>query len=776
MPIPHQILSVLRERLTRWPRLGLVLGGLALLLVVAGVAVWRLHAPALPPPTTSSEEPRIPARFVDEQRCQACHASQVKDWQGSHHQRALQPADSASILGDFADASFKDAGGSRRFFRRDQQFWVNVPLPDGHSTDYQVAYSIGVEPFQQYLLALPDGRLQALDVAWDSQQQRWFQPDPQQALPAGGQSHWTRADSANATCLDCHTTGLQRGFDASQGRYDSHWAVDGVGCQACHGPASGHLAWAASPDNRPSKGFNAPLGPSSSAPEQVERCARCHAPRTPLGDGQGFSAHLLDDYLPSLLTRELYQIDGKINGEAYEWGSFTQSAMFASGVACSDCHQPHSGELRGSGNGVCLQCHAPNARLPADIDGRNLKTLDYDSPAHTHHAPGSAGAQCTACHMPGKYYHGVDYRHDHSFSLPDPLHAQRIGTPDACQGCHRDTASRVAEQFRLWYARPAASPPSASAPPRFDEALLKARQGLPGASRALHLLLASPSLPAIQRATLLEELRDYPSPGSQDLAAKALAASDPLVRRAAVRAVGALAPAYQQVSLLTPLLQDPIRAVRLAATRELLRLPAPQRASLPPTLEHGVAEYEATYQAQADQPRANLSLARLYQALGRDAEAEAALRAALTRDPDYLPALSGLAQWLDHHQRGPQALELLRDALKRQPQAASLHYALGRLLQRQASAEALRELQEAVRLAPFDARARMNLAMALHDAGQNDAARHELDTLVQQQPANREARLLLVGYLRETGQMQQVQQLLAELEQLNPDDPVLHGE
>ena len=41
--------------------------------------------------------------------------------------------------------------------------------------EFEVAYTIGVDPLQQYLVAFPDGRLQALHVAWDARpaRSRW---------------------------------------------------------------------------------------------------------------------------------------------------------------------------------------------------------------------------------------------------------------------------------------------------------------------------------------------------------------------------------------------------------------------------------------------------------------------------------------------------------------------------------------------------------------------------------------------------------------------------
>ena len=108
--------------------------------------------------------------------------------------------------------------------------------------------------------------------------------------------------------------------------------------------------------------------------------------------------------------------------------------MYARGVRCSDCHDPHALELRAEGNAVCTQCHSPagNERFPT------LRKALYDDPAHTFHAPGSEGAACRSCHMPERTYMGVDRRRDHGFRVPRPDLAAATGAPDVCTSCHAD--------------------------------------------------------------------------------------------------------------------------------------------------------------------------------------------------------------------------------------------------------------------------------------------------------------------------------------------------
>ncbi|WP_312152159.1 tetratricopeptide repeat protein, partial [Pseudomonas sp.] len=86
---------------------------------------------------------------------------------------------------------------------------------------------------------------------------------------------------------------------------------------------------------------------------------------------------------------------------------------------------------------------------------------------------------------------------------------------------------------------------------------------------------------------------------------------------------------------------------------------------------------------------------------------------------------------------------------------------------------ALLAFSRAVELQPDDPDYRYALALTLHQLEQVEAAQKQLETVLSRQPANRKARLLLIQYWKETGQLQNVQVLLAELERQNPDDPIL---
>lgn len=754
-----------------------VLPVLAALLLLVGLGGWLWVQGGKPYVPTRGPGPSLadqgPAQMVDEQQCGTCHAPQAKAWKGSHHQLAMQDASPRSVQGDFDDARFEAEGESTRFFRKDDGYWVNTPGPDGHPADFKVAYAFGVEPLQQYLLELPGGRLQAFGIAWDTQKKAWFHLASSQGIDFRNPQHWSKpSQNANFQCIDCHSTGYVRGYDDATGTYASHWAAPGVGCQACHGPASLHLEWARFKGLHSQAGFTLDLARTSNR-LQVETCARCHARRVPLDGDHAFGKRLMDDYLPSALTRELYELDGKFKEQVYEYGSFTQSRMYARGLSCSTCHDPHSGGVRVEGNGLCTQCHNPSGKSTvAGIDDKGLKARDYEAPEHLHHAAGQPGSQCVDCHMPGKTLLGNDYRHDHGFSLPNPSRALKLGTPDACLGCHKDVAGQaVAEQFEHWYAQ------GKDPAPRYDESLALIRNGRPGASRALFQQLERGDLPAIRRATLLAELPGYPSERALNLAANDLNHAAPQVREAAVRAVNALLPPEQRRDLLAPLLTDPVRAVRIIAARDLLGMGSTGLGNYEKAWDKAIAEYEAVQLSLAERAEANLNLASLYQGNGRADQVEGRLRTAIERDPDFLPARVALVQWLDANYRWEEGQKVLAEALREHPEAALLHHAQGQAALRKGERQAaIAAFREAVRLEPGNARYGHALAAALHDDGKLEEACRRLELVLESNPVNREARLALIGYWREAGQIQKVQALLAELEQLNPDDPALKRE
>ena len=235
---------------------------------------------------------------------------------------------------------------------------VRTDGPDGALHDYEIKYTFGVYPLQQYLIAMPGGRLQAFGIAWDSRPserggQRWFALYPGQKITSRDSRHWTGIDQNwNYMCADCHSTNLHKNYDARTRTFSTSYSEIDVSCEACHGPGSDHVLWAKKEgdwkkldttegltialDER--KGVAWRIDPATgnarrSSPRPSEReiqmCARCHSRRGEIHEDYVHGQPVGDDYRVALLDEDHYFPDGQIKEEDYEFGSFIQSRMFS---------------------------------------------------------------------------------------------------------------------------------------------------------------------------------------------------------------------------------------------------------------------------------------------------------------------------------------------------------------------------------------------------------------------------------------------------------------
>ncbi len=741
---------------------GWIAAALLALGIAAAIGLWAQRgaepAPTAGPPPAATAQPA--AAYVDNRQCLGCHAAAASAWAGSHHAKAMAPATPETVRGDFDDARFRHQGVTTRFFRRDGRFFVHTDGPDGRMADFEVKYSFGVEPLQQYLIETAGGRLQPLQIAWNTRERQWFHLLPNEKAPPGDVLHWTgRYQTGNTMCITCHTTGFDKRYDAGADRFDSRWHEINVSCQACHGPGSRHVEWAqAHPGAAAGSAPQGLLADLKAPRAQVDACAACHSRRSELTARPVPGQPHLDHYLPALLREGLYHADGQQLDEVFVVGSFRQSRMYRAGVACTACHDPHRAKPKLPGNALCTQCHGtePNAAFPSAA-GR------YDTPQHHHHAPGTPGAQCTACHMPAKNYMIVQPRPDHSLRIPRPDLTVAIGTPNACNQCHADRSARWAtDAVTTWFGTP-------KRPPHYGEVFAAARRGARDAPPALAALAADAAQPPIVRATALEHLRGQPA----GLAVRIAAArdADAEVRAAAASSLDDAEPS-QRVPALAPLLTDPVRAVRIAAARSLAGLPADQfEPATRAAFDAALAEYVAAQQAALDMPGPNLNLAVLHALTGRPAEAEAAYRAALKIDPDFTPARANLAVFLAERGRADEAERLLREGLAREPRIGELHYSLGLLLaERQRLAEAADALDQAARLLPQRPRVHYNLGLARQQLGQPKPAEAALRKARELDPGDAAIAYALAVLYAQQGRRADALREAEALQQLQPGD------
>lgn len=733
-------------------------------IALALTALWACSRSESPrPPPAPAAPPAAALEFVGSEACAGCHASEASAWRESQHARAMQLPDSQSVLA-------KAAGGPLRV--RDGRYFLHAVGPERKAADFPVKYTFGLDPLQQYLVELPGGRLQAYTSAWDTRAKRWLDLYPKEKLAPGDELHWTgRQQNWNHMCADCHSTDVRKRYDPAARAFDTRFAEVSVGCEACHGPGSRHVAWAAEPRGAGPLGLTVSLRErrgvhwtidtmtglaTRSAPRkteaEIEVCAQCHSRRAQIAEGYRAGSPLLDHYRPAFLVPPLYHADGQQHDEVYTWGSFLQSRMYAKGVTCSDCHEPHGGKVRAQGNALCAQCHAP---------------AKYDAKSHHSHAPGSKGAACVECHMPGATYMRIDPRRDHGLRVPRPDLSVSLGVPNACEACHRERGAKwAAAAVRSWYGRDARGFQT------FAATFRDAELDRPGALESLAALALDAKQPALVRASALARLEGSIDPVIPDAAARGAQDPSGLVRLAATDLAAQL-PSAPRTEVILPLLADPLLTVRVAAANALAELPDSQvPESLRGARVRASEEYVAAQRYAADRPEAHVNLGTFFARQERFDEAQAEFRAARVLEPSFVPAYVNSADAYRAQGRDEEALLVLEEARKAAPDTATVEFSLGltqaRLKDRAATIAAL---ERAVALAPDEARYTYTLAIALHSFERTAEALRVLERAAAKWPANRNVLLARATMLRDAGQRDAARKAAEALARAFPGDP-----
>lgn len=687
-------------------RVATVVGVAGLILLISGH--WLFPSRSLPS-----------ARAVTSASCRDCHAAEYQSWAASHHALAERSIDVINDRAAFEPAHVFKAGSKTnqaRFY--DGRFELLTMGVDTNIEPYQVRRVIGVEPVRQFLTATGGGRWQVQEDSYDPAKNQWFDVFGHDDRQPGEWGFWTgRGMNWNSMCAECHNTRLQKNYDDATDSY--HTAMDemGVGCGACHAGMNEHDAWQRA---HPGSKEKDPALAKPSPPQVLETCGACHSRRQDMTGHFEPGQSYFDEYQMEIPDdSDTWYADGQVHGEDYELASFLGSKMAQRGVICIDCHDPHSAKTILPGNNLCLRCH----------NGSFSNAPVIDPVAHSHHGPASTGNQCTACHMPVTVYMQRHARHDHGFTIPDPLLTKELGLPNACNRCHTDqSAGWAAASAAKWYGKKMERPTRDRA--RWIAAAQKGQEG----ARAHLIDMLSPARETFfwraVAAGLLWQWHDDAAVKAALVAA--LKDPHPLVRERSVMALALAADSDDEATLsaLHPLLHDPSRNVRVAAAWAF-------RASLDTNTTAG-AEILTMLNYNADQPAGRYRLAQFD--LGRH---------------DY-----------------DQALVELRQAVAWDPYSPPFRFDLSDILMmRGQTNEAIHQLAEICRLQPASAEAQFKLGLTLADAGEIESAVAAFTRATRLDPQNTRAWYNLGLSAIAVGQVEESLKALDRAAALAPDDP-----
>jgi len=706
---------------------------------------------------SDAEEPIARShKFVGDQTCQSCHAGEWEQWKGSHHDYAIGEADDEHVRGDFDDVIFEEGQNRYRFFRDDGRYMVEIDEEGRDSEIQEIEFTFGWEPLQQYLVDIGRGKYQALHIAWDTEENRWFSLHPDEEFEADDWMHWSGgAMNWNNMCADCHSTNLQQNYIAEADSFHTEWSVLNVSCEACHGPGGDHVAFMNSPESEEASreriGEDIDLGRFTSQLDEINTCAPCHSHRSKLTDNYIHGDNYLDHFLPTLPHPDNYYADGQILEEVFVYGSFLQSKMYTEGVQCTDCHNPHSLQLRQplTDNQLCMTCHEP----------------EYNSPEHHFHQVNTEASQCINCHMTGRTYMGNDYRRDHSFRVPRPDQTERFGVPNACNDCHADrSAEWAAQAVEEWYGE--------DRPDHYSETFLRANEGERGAQTDLRELIFDIGQPEMIRATAVWYIGRFPETSSSDILADALESDSPMVRATAARAMENISADIRK-SRLENLLSDSVLVVRNAAVQQLTEYAVHDfEAETREHFQNALEEYRTNLDVNQYFPQGQMNKGLFFEQQGQPDLAIEAYQTALERDPYFTPARINLAYLQNRTGDNENAEEQLRIVIDQEPEYGDAYYSLALLLaEENRMREAAEFFEQAAEYMPERSRVFYNLAIAHQTIGNPQPAEEAYLRAINLEPQNGDYRYGLVTLYMQQEEFENAYEQARILNELNPNNP-----
>jgi tetratricopeptide (TPR) repeat protein len=734
--------------------LSLVLGGFSASCKRGQEQVEKPQAevPAAPKPAQKPPKDSVHAKYAGSQSCKECHAAAYAAWEHSHHGLAERNYLKGTDGEAFALGTSHVTAGEKQTVHLDADGLAKflTESPQNGSQSHEVVRVIGQDPLRQFLVPAPGDRLQVNSLSYDPHKKEWFDVFGDDGRKPGDWGHWTgQGMNWNSMCAACHNTRVLKNYDIATDGYHTRMAEMSVSCESCHGPMKDHVDWQKGAPLASSQGIKDPTLKPFSRDQMLENCAVCHSRRAEI-TGDAVPGESFYDHFSLTITdgSDIYYPDGQIRDEDYEYASFLSSKMYHAGVRCVDCHDPHTGKRLMPDNQLCMRCHVGVQNAPA------INPLQ-----HSHHAEGSVGNDCTSCHMPVTNYMQRHPRHDHGFTIPDPLLTKQFNVPNACNRCHTDqNADWAIQKTTDWYGEKMKRPTHDRA-----ELIAKARRMEPEAREGLIQLLGTEPIAAWRASAchLLEPWALQPNVISSLIAQ--LKDTSPLVREAALKSLTAASlqgePAVRNA--LRPLLKDDVRSVRVAAAWALAdELQADQPAA---------RELSRMLEVQADQPVGRMQLSQYAYLRGDVTTAIGHARKAIQWDPNSAPFHHDLAVLLSAKGDIPGALTSLREAIRLNPKDSDYQYKLGLLLNESGdTAGTIQALEKAVTLDTANGRAWYNLGLAYNSQNQFQKAVQALLQAEKATPSDATIPYARATILARVGQIDAAIQAVQRSLQLNP--------
>jgi hypothetical protein len=635
--------------------------------------------------------------FAGAESCARCHPKQFESWKDSTHGRAGGLPGEAKFVARFdgQPLRFKDA--------------VVTPArrADGNPV-FRVAME-GLPPFeipvdavvggahmagggtQSFFNRHPDGTVRFLPFDFIRREDVWFvQLRADLSWAPVSQEISLRTDLANwpphrvlgtvsefSNCQNCHGSQITAGWDEAAARFTTRFTSLRINCESCHGPARRHLEIVSQPGFE--KKTDLALEPLTTLSKEasVQLCLACHATKEVLRDDPFLPGAPMEDYfslkLP-VLGQNPYHPDGRISTFSYQGNHLFSDCYRSGSMTCVDCHDPHTLHYRDAfgrtlpgrfSNGQCTACHASKAAAPE---------------RHSHHAPGSTGQSCVACHMPYLQHPAVGQRlqfarSDHTIPIPRPAFDQKLGIENACQKCHADHDLAWQERWtKEWWGTLKPHPPAVAN--QFRAA------GETNALAAAALLLTPGTGHAIaETAALAQWLQRFLRAGQSH---------DPRLVAPLTQFARSADPDLRALGLLA--LDAGFR--EHAPAREFLAAPEQAPATLPDAVRR-------RWSVAAD------TLASRQVERGDFLTATQFLHRAIAAHPGNFVAMSHLALACLQSGDAGQGIHWLESAVRARPNNAILRFQLGQTLARLGRVpEAIQSLEAGLRLAPDDPAAR----------------------------------------------------------------------